>query len=81
MIAAKQFIQTALQIELLPAEFTLEQTLDLVTQALQNSLDSRSDVDEVRITALRKALGTIESTTTDPVAALTAKRALVTDDD
>lgn len=81
MRAAEQFILAELQIDSLPEEFTHEQALKLVTRALQSSVDARSDIDEARIKSLRNALSTIESTTTDQVARLTAKRALVADDD
>ena len=81
MSAAEQFILAELQIDSLPDGLTQEQALQLVARALLSSADTRSDVDEERIKSLRDALGQIESTTTDKVAALIAKRALVTDDD
>ncbi len=81
MNAAEQFVLSELQIDALPDVFTQEQALKLVTRALLSSVDARSDVDEERIKSLRNALSTIESTTTDQVTRLTAKRALVADDD
>jgi len=78
---ATGFIADALQLDSLPDSFTQEQVLSVVAQALQHSVDARSDVDENRITALRQALRDIELTTKDAIVALTAKRALVADDE
>lgn len=78
---ALKFTAEALQIDELPDVLAKEQAVEAVRQALQYQSDTQSDLDETRITYLRKALSEIEAITKDPVVALIAKRALVTDEE
>jgi hypothetical protein len=50
-------------------------------QALQESADKRSDLDEERIKTLLATLKQIEDTTTDIVAGMAARRARINEDD
>lgn len=75
------FIKKTLRLDELPDNFSGEQVLELVALALEASADARSDLDEQRISVLRSTLLSIENTTTDTVAALTARRARINDED
>lgn len=78
---ASSFILQTLQTDALPDAFSLDQVELLVKAALEHSIDKQSDLDEERIRNLRAALQKIESTTTDIVAALSARQARLQDDD
>lgn len=78
---AIRFILHKLRTDALPDNFTCDEVKTLVASALEHSIDKQSDLDEERITNLRSALLKIEETTTDTVAALTARQARLQDDD
>lgn len=77
----KQFALAQLDTDDLPEVLQIEQVLDLIAAAHAAASDQRSDLDESRISHLRKALADIEGTTKDPLSALAAKRALSSDED
>lgn len=78
---AEAFIKRSLGTDELGDTYTREQVLELVGQALQESADKRSDLDEERIKTLLATLKQIEDTTTDIVAGMAARRARINEDD
>lgn len=59
----------------LPEDFNIHPIVELARDAFNQGCDAAGDADAT--TALLSALETIRKTTTDPVARLTAERALV----
>lgn len=78
---AESFIKRALGTDDLGDSYNRDQVIELVSQALQESADKRSDFDERRIRALLETLKKIEDTTTDIVAGMTARRARINEED
>jgi FixJ family two-component response regulator len=78
---AESFIKRVLGTDDLGDSYARDQVIELVSQALQESADKRSDFDERRIRTLLETLKKIEETTTDIVAGMTARRARITEDD
>lgn len=81
MFNAKQFTLTQLGTDELPDTLPIGKVLELLSASHVAAIDARSDVDESRISSLRKALADIEATSEDPVITLTARRALTNDED
>jgi FixJ family two-component response regulator len=78
---AESFIKRVLGTDDLCDSYTRDQVIELVSQALQESADKRSDFDERRIRTLLETLKKIEETTTDIVAGMTARRARINEED
>jgi hypothetical protein len=81
MFNAKQFTLAQLGTDELPDTLPIGKVLELLSASHVAAVDARSDVDESRISGLRKALADIEATSKDPVITLTARRALTNDED
>lgn len=74
------FILQHLGLVELPDSLPIETVLELVGAAKFSGADQASAFDEERIQNLRSALNTIADTSKDQIACLTAKRALINDE-
>jgi hypothetical protein len=74
------FILQHLGLAELPSSLPIEIVLEIVGAAKFHGADQASDFDEERIRNLRSALNTIAETTKDHISGLTAKRALINDE-
>jgi len=81
MTNAAGFVKRLLRVDDLPDTFSKDQVLELVEQALQASADARSDLDETRISFLKKTLLDIENTSKDQLTVLAARCARINDDE
>ena len=80
-MSATEFLKQHLCCADLPDTIPVETAIAAICAAQQAAVDQTSDFDEERIQNLRRALKTIEDTSSDQVASLTAKHALLNDDD
>lgn len=80
-MSAQEFLKQHLRRSELPDTIPVETVIAAIEAAQRLAIDQTSDFDEDRIQNLRRALKTIEDTSKDQVACLTAKRALLNDEE
>jgi len=75
-----EFLLQHLNLSELPDSLPIEAVIEVISVAKFAGADQASAFDEARIQNLRLALNTIADTSKDQIACLTAKRALINDE-